>query len=102
TDCKGDWERAQLWIVKHSKWKIQTATDVLVETYNPSEYDPSFGFTATKEPLGNGRYKISLNAKCANFLGCDPREADVVAAFNHYVATGLDVLASINHGSAIH
>jgi len=90
-----------LWIVKHSKWKIQTATDVLIETYNPTGDDPSYGFTATKEPIGSGQYTIKLGLDCGNMLGCDPRQADIVAAFNYYVASGTDVLASMSHGSAV-
>lgn len=101
TNCATAWERTQLWIAKHSRWKIQTATDVLIQTYNPPEHNPSYGITATKEPIGGGRYTITLALRCANFIRCDPREADVVAAFNHYVATGEDVLVTAKHGSAI-
>ena len=36
-DCKAKWESAQLWVVHHSGYKIQLATDVLIETYNSNE-----------------------------------------------------------------
>lgn len=101
TNCTTSWERAQLWLVKHSRWKVQTATDVLIQTYNPPDNDPSYGFTATREPVGGGRYTITLALHCANFIRCDPAKPDVVAAFNHYVATGEDVLATAKHGSAV-
>jgi hypothetical protein len=101
TGCREAWERAQLWVVHHSKWKIQTATDVLIETFNPTQYDPSYGFTATKEPLGGGRSRISLGMSCGNPFGCNPRAADVSMAFNYYVATGNDVLNGVSYGSAI-
>jgi len=32
-DCKAKWEAAQLWVVHNAGFKIQTATDVLIETY---------------------------------------------------------------------
>ena len=34
-DCPQYWERAQLWLAKHSNMKIQTSTAVLLQTYNP-------------------------------------------------------------------
>lgn len=101
TNCTTSWERAQLWLAKHSRWKIQTATDVMIQTYNPPEHDTSYGFTATREPLGGGRYTITLTLHCANFIRCDPKESDVVSAFNYYVATGEDILATAKHGSAV-
>lgn len=97
TNCKVAWERAQLWIVKHSKMKVQTATDVLVQTYNPESMKSEYGFTATREPVSNGQYRITLAAYCADpLIGCNPRPEDVVAAFNYYVATGKDVLAEMS------
>lgn len=104
TNCKVAWERAQLWINKHSTRKIQTATDVIVQTYNPESGTGRFGFTAVKEPTGDGKYRITLEAVCGeSLIGCDPRPEDVVAAFNHYVATGRDVLTeSGKRYTAIH
>ena len=100
-DCTDMWQRAQLWVANHSKWKIQTATDVLIETFNPIGYQPSYGFSVTREPLGNGRYRISMALHCGNPLGCDPKATDVLAAFNYYVASGRDVLAGIGNLSGI-
>lgn len=101
TNCTTAWQRSQLWLVKHSRWKIQTATDVLLQTYNPPDQDTSYGFTVTREPVGDGRFTIRMALQCANFIRCDPARSDVLAAFNHYVATGEDVLATAKHGSAV-
>ena len=95
TTCKQSWERSQFWIAKHSKWKIQTATDVLLQTFNPTQYDPSFGFSITKEPLGNGRYRITMEAVCANSFGCSPNDTEVKNAFYYYVANGKDLLEGV-------
>ena len=92
--CKIEWQRAQVWVAKHSKWKIQTATDVLIQTYNPAGYDPSYGFTITKEPIPT-RAKcsiIEMELYCGNPLGCDPRPSDVKKAFYYYITTGVDLL----------
>ena len=90
--CKLEWERAQLWLTKHSKWKIQTSSDVVIQTYNPVNSDVSYGFTVTKEPQERGAYSLSMDLVCGNPLGCDPLAADVRRAFYHYAATGEDLL----------
>lgn len=95
TGCKVAWQRSQFWIAKHSLMKIQTATDVLVQTYNPTKAtDQTYGFTVTREPMGGEKYRITLETSCANqYNGCSPIADDVKAAFYYYVATGVDVLA---------
>jgi hypothetical protein len=90
--CKDEWQRAQLWIVKHSKWKIQTATDVSIQTYNPVGHDVSYGFSVTKEPMGADTFVINIEMVCGNALGCDPKPYDVKRAFLYYVKTGEDLL----------
>ena len=96
--CATEWERAQLWIVKHSRMKIQLASDVIIQTYNPPDASTFFGFTATKEPIGDGKYRISLAAACVNLISCLSRPEDIKAAFYHYVGTGTDVLADRSLG----
>lgn len=81
-DCRAKWEAAQIWLTRHSGFKIQVATDVLIETYNPTGYSPNLAMRITKEPQGGGRYLLRLEAWCANVFGCstDPRAA--VLQFN--------------------
>ena len=43
--CKEEWERAQVWIARHSNMKIQLSTDVLIETYNPVNDRLDAGFS---------------------------------------------------------
>jgi len=90
--CKDEWERAQLWIARHSKWKIQTATDILIQTYNPIKQEVSYGFSVTKEPVGGGNYSIVMDLRCGNALGCSPKPIDVRNAFYYYVKYGKDLL----------
>jgi hypothetical protein len=92
-DCTVQWQRSQLWLTAHSKWKLQMATDVVLQTFNPVNDSPSWGFTVTREPESAGGYRIVLAGVCGNIFGCDPSIADVDRAFYHYVATGEDILA---------
>jgi len=98
--CKLQWERAQLWLVQHSAWKLQMATDVVLQTYNPPAHDVTYGFQVTRTPAGSG-YVIALQLVCGNMYGCDPLPADVRRAFYHYVATGDDLLAGAGYLGAI-
>jgi hypothetical protein len=96
--CAAEWERAQLWMVKHSRLKIQLATDVTIQTYNPPDNSTYFGFTAIKEAVSEGKHRITLTTVCENLISCLSRPEDVKAAFYHYVATGTDVLEGRSAG----
>jgi hypothetical protein len=99
--CTEQWQRAQLWIANHSKWKIQTSTDVVIQTFNPVGMEASYGFAVSREPLGEGRYRITMKMACGNALGCNPSADDVTAAFYHYVASGTDILVGAGNLSGI-
>jgi hypothetical protein len=90
--CKLEWERAQLWLGKHAPTKVQTTTDILLQTYNPPGNNAWYGFSITKEPLGGDRYKISADLACANMIACSPKAVDVRNALLYYVKTGDDLL----------
>lgn len=91
-DCKLKWDRAQFWLARHSAWKVQTATDVMIQTFNPVGDEPSYGFNVTREPGGGGNYTIGVQIMCGNIFGCGSDPMDVVKAFCYYVRTGTDVL----------
>jgi len=103
TDCKEQWERAQLWLVNHAAYKIQTATDVILETYKAE--GGYYTFRVTKEPVGGGKYRIVIRMGCVEgavpWQNCDPTGSDLTAAFNYYVATGNDILAAQKHGASV-
>lgn len=100
--CTIQWQRAQLWVANHAPMKIQTATDVLVQTYNPVGYEPNYGITVTRAPHPKaGAYTISMELHCGNPFGCEPAANDVQRAFAHYVRTREDVLAGIHPGMSL-
>lgn len=93
--CKNEWERAQAWVMKHSKMKIQLVNDMMITTYNPIRNDPDYGFNITKEPLGNNRYKITMDLGNANMFGGKPKPLEVKSLFNYYVQYGKDLLDNV-------
>lgn len=85
-DCNAKWEAAQLWVVHNASYKIQTATTVLIETYNPAPSSPSLAARITKEPLGGGKYRILVALWCDNMFGCVPSAYDKAIEFNKAVS----------------
>lgn len=86
TDCKAKWEAAQLWIVHNAGYKIQSATSVLIETYNPTQYDTNLAARVTKEPLGGGKYRLVIAVWCNNMFGCTPNALDTALDFNKKIS----------------
>lgn len=112
TTCGIEWQRAQVWVAKHSRMKIQLATDAVIESYNAeTTLHGMYGFRVTREPRSNGRYRLDFLPICAggyydalygvprdsvvrgNDGHCWPSEEFVVRAFYHYLKTGDDALA---------
>ncbi|MDT3708149.1 MAG: hypothetical protein ROZ09_15105 [Thiobacillus sp.] len=84
-DCNAKWDAAQLWVVHNAGYKIQTATNVLIETYNPAQYSPGIAVLVTKEPMGGGAYRIPVKISCANIYGCQPDRYKAALDFNRVV-----------------
>ena len=79
------WQRAQLWIAKNSEVKIQTATDVLIQTYG-SDNTTTITYTVTREPTGIDSYAVEMQAGCGNWFGCSPKPPKVqIATFYEYI-----------------
>ena len=89
-ECTLEWDRAEFWINKHSKLKIQTITKNTIVTYNPYK-GKQFGFSLTKEPLGGGKYRISTNVNSYLSIGEDVSTEEVKKMLNHYIRTGEDL-----------
>jgi hypothetical protein len=85
-DCAAKWDAAQLWIVHNSGFKLQTTTNVLLQTYNATGGSPSIAVQVTKEPLGGGKYKLVVQVSCDNIFGCVPNQWDAALNFNNTVS----------------
>ena len=84
--CDAMWEAAQLWIAKNSRLKIQTATNVLIETYGGGQNSAVLAMRATKEPAGGGKSRIVFDGGCNNMFGCVPNVFEAGIRFNRAVA----------------
>lgn len=85
-DCAAKWEAAQYFIIKTSPMNMQTVTNVLIQTYPSPKNSIRLAMSVTKEPLGNGKYRILVNAYCDNFMWpCEPGKLESALGFNNYV-----------------
>jgi hypothetical protein len=73
-DCDAKWSRAGNWVTEHSKYKVETSSDSLIQTSGPStfETDPSPSYKITKIAMGSGEYAIAFSGGCDSILPCTP------------------------------
>jgi len=83
--CNYMWEAAQVWVSNNSAYKIQIATSAIISTYNSTRGSTDLAFKVTKEPIGSGKYKISMFARCDNILGCAVNPDQAVQNFNRHI-----------------
>lgn len=84
-DCTAKWEAAQLWIVKNAGYKLQTVTNVLLETYNPAGSSTNLAVRVIKEPVGGGKYQLLVRTWCDNLFGCTPDSWAAALDFNQKI-----------------
>jgi len=84
--CDAMWGAAQIWIVKNAGYKLQAATDVVIETYSPSDSSTALRVRALKEPSENGKV-ITASVWCGNIFGCDRNPLKATLDFNEYVSS---------------
>lgn len=86
--CDLYWKRSQFWLANNSAWKIDTATDTLISTHNPAEYDPRLAYQVSKMPSEDGSSRIYIKPYCNNIFGCQPEPYSAVVSFKTFVRTG--------------
>lgn len=87
-ECKLYWERAQVWVVRNSHWKVQVATDVMISTFNGTEHSTYNHYSIVREPMGNGRERITMQTGCNNIFGCMTRPDVARRQLYDYVISG--------------
>src|SRR5881409_229222 len=72
TQCDLYWQRAQGWVANNSGYRLQTITDVVIETYGPLSTQTGLAFRITKVPDDKDGARIYVLPGCANVFGCSP------------------------------
>lgn len=90
-DCNAKWDAAQYWVSRNSDYKIQTSTNIVVETYN--SHDRGIAAKVTKEPMGSGKYRIIVEIWCDKMksldYGCTQDPLDARLNFNQKVSAAI-------------
>lgn len=88
-ECKAKWGAAQRWILKNMEFKIQTVTDVFIETFGPRRQ--SAMARVVKEPGEGKASKIVITISCQSIIGgetdrgCFPDSVRGSLSFNEFV-----------------
>jgi hypothetical protein len=87
TECNLWWQRAQTWVTNHSTYKIEAATDSLIQTAGPLGGKRALAYQITRTP-NDGTATIGFAAHCDSSLGCKPNPWEAGADFKEFVRGG--------------
>ncbi|WP_153138081.1 hypothetical protein [Paraburkholderia agricolaris] len=87
-ECDVWWQRAQTWVAGHSKYKIESSTDTLIQTAGPDGGKRALAYQITRTPNPDGTATIGFAAHCDGSLGCKPNPWEAGADFKEYVRGG--------------
>lgn len=74
--CEGDrcdvlWRRAQTWLATNSQYRLQVVSDVVLQTYGPTDASDAMGWTVTRMDHEAGKKLIVITTRCrATVYGC--------------------------------
>ena len=83
--CDRWWRAAQVWVVKNSGYKVQIATDAILQTYNASSGRAAYSVEVTRSPEENDVDLIEIEARCGWAGHCDPVYETFIADFKRFI-----------------
>jgi hypothetical protein len=83
--CDLWWQRAQAWVASHSKYKIESSTDTLIQTAGPDGGKRALAYQITRAANPDGTATIGFAAHCDGSMGCKPNPWEAGADFKQYV-----------------
>lgn len=86
-DCDAKWSKATAWVTEHSKYKVESSSESLIQTSGPStfETDPSPTYKITKVAMGPNEYAIEFGGGCDSVFTCTPAVPAARADFTQSV-----------------
>jgi hypothetical protein len=87
-ECDLWWQRAQSWVSSHSTYKIESATDSLIQTAGPDGGKRALAYQITRAANPDGTVTIGFSAHCDSSLGCKRNPWEAGADFKQYVRGG--------------
>ena len=80
------WGRAQSFVGRFSSMKLQTATEFIIQTYNPVGSSVAYGYYVTRTPLG-ADHQFEVQCVYGNMFSAQDANTNAHLAA-HYIATG--------------
>lgn len=80
-ECAFIWRRAQAWVASNAGYKVQTATDTLIQTYGGGSYETRWSFKVVREPMSRTKDRIRFTATCGQVNLCGAPPARMEARF---------------------
>jgi hypothetical protein len=99
TECNMWWQRAQTWVTNHSHYRIEAATDSLIQTAGPDGGKRALAYQITTTPNSDGTATIGFAAHCDSSLGCKPNPWEAGADFKKFVRSGVASNAPQGNGA---
>jgi len=86
-DCDAKWSRANAWMAEHSKYKVESSSESLIQTSGPStfETDPYPSYKVTKVAMGPAEYSIEFTGACDSIFPCTPTVSVAQADFTQSI-----------------
>lgn len=79
--CAKLWRRAQVWVAQNAGYKIQVATDAVVETYNASTYSSGWAMKLVRIPRDGNKEELELTLSCGQVPLCGAPEERMMLRF---------------------
>jgi hypothetical protein len=87
-ECDEYWSRAQVFVMNHSGYPIQIATDSIIQTYPASGGKPSLAWKIQKLKRSDGVSIIDGMAYCDNPFACRPEKWREMVSFKNFIKDG--------------
>ena len=84
-ECDFMWRKAQVYVSTASGYKIQTATDSVIETYNAPAYSMTWAYKLTKAPIKPGKDRILMTPSCGPAPICQGGPMEMVQMFKRHM-----------------
>ncbi len=80
------WGRAQSFVGRFSSMKLQTASEFVIQTFNPVGSSVAYGYYVTRTPLG-AEHQFEVQCVFGNMFSAEDANANAHLAA-HYISTG--------------
>ncbi len=81
-ECERLWRRAQAWVVEQSGFKVQIATNSIIQTFNAPSYSTGWAFTVVRSPISKTTERFVVSPSCGDAPLCRKSKYEMVAAFH--------------------